>query len=129
MNSDNSIPQTPPRKRPLPPFTPKTPMRTNGNIPNCHMANDMSDVTLAPGCTLIIRGVGASQPNSDPVKLIERAILKISTAHPDLADIPLTDRPFSTRGDWSTSCYVQLDSRKIPRSTDETDALEPRADL
>lgn len=129
MDCDNPVPQTPPRKRTLPPFTPKTLMRTNGNIPSRHMASDMSDVTLAPGCTLIIRGIGASQQNSDPVKLIEMAINKINRTHPDLADIPLSIKPFSTRSDWSTSCYVQLDSRKIPKSSDETDASEPNIDL
>ena len=128
MEYNSPTPQTPPRKRPLPPFTPKTPMRINGSIPNRH-ANDISDVTLAPGCTLIIRGVGAAHRNTDPTKVVETAILKISKDHPDLADIPLSIKPFNTRGDWSTSCYVQLDSRKIPKSADESDASEPRVDL
>jgi hypothetical protein len=133
MEVDNptpQTPQTPPQKRrTLPPFTPKTPMRANGDIPSRHMATDMSDITLAPGCTLIVRGVGAAKQNSDPVKLIDTAILQISKTNSDLADIPLSVKPFSTRGDWSTSCYVQLDSRKIPKSTNETDTSEPRSDL
>ena len=129
MEYDNPIPKTPPHKWALPLFTPKTPMCTNGNIPNRHMASDMSDITLAPGCTLIIRGVGAAQWNSDPVKLIETAVLKISKAHADLADIPLSIKPFSMCGDWLTLCYVQLDSRKILKSINETDASEPCADL
>ena len=131
MELNNPTPQTPPRKRALPPFTPKTPMRTNGSIPNRHATNDLSDVTLAPGCNLIIRGVGASHRNTDPTKAVETAILKISKDHPDLADIPLSVKPFNTRGDWSTSCYVQLDSRKIPKSSDDfqVDVSEPRVDL
>jgi hypothetical protein len=48
---------------------------------------------------------------------------------PDLADIPITVKPFSTCGDWSTSCYIQLDSQKIPKSTDGSDTTEPRVDL
>ena len=127
--TSSPTPQTPPQKRTLPPFTPKTPMRVNGYIPNRHITNDMSDVMLAPGCTLIIRGVGAAKRNSDPVKLVEAAVAQIIKTYPDLADIPITIKPFSTRGDWSTTCYVQLNSRKIPKISDDDDSSEPRSDL
>jgi len=93
------------------------------------MAEEMNDITLAPGCSLIVRGVGATQRNSDPVKLVQTAILQISKANPDLADIPILAKPFSSRGDWTTTCYIQLDSRKIPKSLNETDPSEPRSDL
>jgi hypothetical protein len=128
---DNNVqtPRTPPQKRTLPPFTPKTPMRVNGYIPNRLAANDMSDITLAPGCTLIVRGVGAAKRNSDPVRLLEAAITQISKIDHDLADILLTVKPFSTRGDWSTTCYIQLNSRQIPKTSDEIDIMEPRSDL
>lgn len=128
-DSNAQIPKTPPKKRSLPPFTPKTPMRVNGHIPNRLIANDMSDIALAPGCTLIVRGIGATKRNSDPVKLLEAAIAQINKTNPNLADIPLTVKPFSTRGDWSTTCYVQLNSRQIPKNPAEIDILEPRSDL
>jgi hypothetical protein len=104
-------------------------MRANGYIPNRHTTNDLSDVTLAPGCTLIIRGVGATKRNSDPVKLVEAAVTQIIKKNPDFAEIPLTIKPFSTRGDWSTTCYVQLNSRQIPKTSDDIDSSEPRSDL
>ena len=130
---DNSAtatdPKTPPKKRVLPPFTPKTPMRANGHIPNKHESNDMGDIALAPGCTLIVRGVGATHRNSDPVKLVDVAIAKISRTDPGLANIPLTVKPFSTRGDWTTTCYVQLNSRQIPKTPNELESSEPRSDL
>lgn len=109
-NATLAAPKTPPKKRTLPPFTPKTPMRINGHIPNKHESNDMSNIALAPGCTLIIRGVGATLRNSDPVRLVEAAITKINKTDPNLGDIPLIVKPFSTRGDWTTTCYVQLNS-------------------
>jgi hypothetical protein len=89
----------------------------------------MTDIALAPGCTLIIRGVGATNRNSDPVKLVDAVVAQISKKYPNLADIPLTIKPFSTRGDWSTTCYVQLNSRQIPKASDEVESSEPRSDL
>jgi hypothetical protein len=104
-------------------------MRANGYIPNRHTTNDLSDVTLAPGCILIIRGVGATKRNSDPVKLVEAAVTQIIKNNPDFAEIPITIKPFSTRGDWSTTCYVQLNSRQIPKTSEDIDFSEPRSDL
>jgi hypothetical protein len=127
MDPGNPVNQTPPPKRTLPPFSPKSPMRANGRIPTCYMPAEMNEITLPPGCSLIIRGVGAAQRNSDPVRLIQSAITQISKLDSNLADIPIVVKPFSTRGEWTTSCYVQLDSHKIPKSPGETS--EPRGDL
>jgi hypothetical protein len=129
MDTTLSPPHTPPQKRTLPLFTPKTPMRINGYIPNRHVTNDIGEVTLAPGCTLIIRGVGATKRNSDPVKLVEAAVAQIIKINLDLVDIPLTIKPFSTCGDWTTTCYVQLDSRKMPKTSDDIGFMEPCSDL
>ena len=74
MDNNAQALKTPPQKRALPLFTPKTPMRANGYIPNRHVTNDIGDIALAPGCTLIVRGVGAAKRNSDPVKLLEAAV-------------------------------------------------------
>ena len=61
-------------------------MRANGHIPNKHKSNDIGDIALAPDCTLIIRGVGATHRNSDPVKLVDIAIAKISRTDLGLAN-------------------------------------------
>ena len=119
MDPGNLVNQTPPPKRTLPPFSPKSPMRANGRIPTRYMPAEMNEITLPLGCSLIIQGVGAAQRNSDPVKLIQSAIAQISKVNSNLANIPIVVKPFSTHGEWSTLCYVQLDSLKIPKSPGE----------
>ena len=129
MDPDNPVNQTPPPKRALPPFSPTSPLRAHGRIPTRYMPAEMNEITLPPGCSLIVRGVGATQRNSDPVKLVQTAIAHISKVDSNLADVPIIVKPFSTRGDWSTSCYVQLDSPRIPKPPNDTDFSEPRGDL
>jgi len=47
---------------------------------------------------------------------------------PSLAEIHILVKPFNTRNEWSTTCYVHLDPRLNAPTVLDTDT-EPRCDL
>ena len=47
---------------------------------------------------------------------------------PELADVPVVVKQFSTRGDWSSTAYIHLDSRSLPKPAPVSEN-EPRTDL
>ena len=51
------------------------------------------NAVLPTECDLIVRGIGARKPMSDPVKLLQNAIAMIRKDVPELADIPVVVKP------------------------------------
>jgi hypothetical protein len=45
---------------------------------------------------LIVRGVGARKQNSETVKLVQNAITSIQKDAPELAEVPVSVKPFNT---------------------------------
>jgi hypothetical protein len=87
------------------------------------------DISLPPGCELIVRSVGGPDRKADPVQVITAAVQSIAKTNNELADIPVVVHPFSMRGaGWTSSCYVRLDPLFKPKSLTGADA-EPRCDL
>jgi hypothetical protein len=89
------------------------------------------DISLAPGCELIIRGVEASKKGGDTVAIVQKSINEIRDCDPQLANIPLNVRKFSHRDPssvWFSSCYVFLAKEFNPSSLAGSEA-EPRVDL
>ncbi|KAF8163598.1 hypothetical protein B0H34DRAFT_696009 [Crassisporium funariophilum] len=122
-------PTTPPRIPPtIPPYTPRTPMRLQRSIHSNREAEPtpISEITLASGCSLIVRGVGANKHDSDPVKIMKDAIAETRQANTDLTNVNVIVKPFPNRGEWTTSCYIHLDPSLSTRLG--TDA-EPHTDL
>ena len=98
-----------------------------------HNANTLAltDVSLAPGCELIIRGVGAANKGGNTVAIVQKSIEEIRASDPQLANISLMVQKFSHRDPasvWSSSCYIYLAKEFIPLSLART-AAEPRVDL
>jgi hypothetical protein len=127
MSPPPSLPSTPVRKAPaasLPPFSPRIALFS----PQALDTISVRDVTLATGCELIVRGIGASETNSNAVALLETAIKTIQSMDPTLASIHIRVKPFNTRNEWSTTCYVHLDPC-LNASTPLDNNAEPRCDL
>lgn len=116
----------------IPPFSPRTPLRRpnfsnkdNDDEPSSTISNT-SRSSLVVGCNLLVRGIGAKLKDSNPVQLMENAIVKICEFNPSLAPVnvkPLSNTP--TRKDWSTSCYIHLNLTSATRASEK----EPRVDL
>lgn len=126
MTPPPSLPSTLAPKTPaasLPPVSPRAALLS----PHALDTISVRDVTLAPGCGLIVRGIGASETNSNAVVLLETAIKSIKHLDSTLAFIHVLVKPFPTRSrnEWSTSCYVHLD----PCLNTSTLDAEPRCDL
>jgi len=83
---------------------------------------------LPTGFDLIIRGIGARKPRSDTVNLLRDAIESIRKDTPDLSDVPVMVKQFSTRGEWVPTAYVHLDTRSLPKPALGIEN-EPRTDL
>ena len=128
-NPATGSPETPTHNRtqtPLPPFSPRTPLRkrtTPFQEPGETDHTPIKDITLASGASIIVRGVGANKKNSDPVKLMNDAIGKIRTANQTLTSVIV--KPFPSRGEWTTTCYIHIDPNTLSRTTES----EPRTDL
>lgn len=122
-------PSTPTRNRhpSLPAFSPRAPIR-NAASPRPRLTTTARNSILPTGCDLIIRGIGARKPHSDTVKLLQNAVDSIRKDIPELADVPVVVRQFSTRGDWTSTAYVHLDSRSMPKPASASE-VEPRTDL
>ena len=90
----------------------------------------LMDISLAPGCELIIHGVGASKKGGDTVAIVQNTIMEIRSSNPQLTNIPLNVWKFSHRDAtlWFSSCYVSLAREFNPSSLAGSDA-EPRVDL
>jgi hypothetical protein len=56
---------------------------------------------LPTGCDLIVQGVGAQKLLSNMVKLLQDAINSIQKDCPDLADVPVVAKQFSSRNNWT----------------------------
>ncbi len=126
----NSLPSTPSRNRPrasLLTFSPRAPI-SNAAAPRPRLAVAAKNSVLPTGCDLIVRGVGARKAQSDPVKLLKTTIGCIQKDYPDLAEVPVIVKQFSSRGDWVPTAYIHLDSRALPKQASESE-LEPRTDL
>lgn len=121
-------PSTPKNCRTLPSvsvFSPRAPIQRATSPRPRHMPT--TNMILPTGFDLIVRGVGARKPLSDTVKLLQNAIELIQKDRPELVEIPVVVKRFSTRNDWSPVAYVHLDTCSLPKSTD--DESEPRTDL
>ena len=130
---NSTPPQTPKRisAAPVPIFSPRQAARLSRNVIRDANPPDLTDVALAPGCELIIRGVGANKKGGDTVGIVQKSIEEIRASDPQLANIPLNVRKFSNRGPssvWFSSCYIFLAREINPSSFAGSDA-EPRVDL
>ena len=105
-------------------FSPRAPIK-NAASPRPRLTAVARNVLLPTSCDLIICGIGARKPNSDTVKLLQNAVKSIMKDIPELADVPVVVKQFSTRGDWSSTAYI---SRSLPKPA-PTSENEPRTDL
>ena len=122
-------PTTPKRNRPIPIFSPRPAMPSSTLLPRSDDPETFLDISLPPGCDLIVRSVGGPDRKADPVQIINAAVQSITKTNEDLADIPVLVHPFPMQGaGWTTSCYVRLDPLFKPKSLTGADA-EPRCDL
>jgi len=81
------------------------------------------DISLPPGCELIVQSVGGPDRKEDPVQVITAAVQMIAKTNKELADIPVVVHPFPMCGaGWTSSCYVRLDPLFKPRSLTGADA-------
>ena len=126
-----SLPSTPTRNRSQPSisvFSPRAPIQ---NVPSPRLRLTTSvtkNAVLPTGFDLIVRGIGARKNHSDTVKLLQTAIESIKGNSPELTEVPITVKQFNTRGDWTTTAYVHLDTRTLPKPTLQSEN-EPRTDL
>lgn len=123
------LPSTPTRNLPKSPsvFSPRAPIQNASPRPRMTTAM-IKNACLPTGLDLIVRGIGARKRNSDTVKLLQTAVEYIQKDSPELADVPIIVKPFNTRGDWTTTAYIHLDSRSLPKPSVGSE-VEPRADL
>jgi len=133
--ANSSPPQTPKRARtaaaPIPMFTPRRAAALSSCAQRDANSPALVDISLAPGCELIIRGVEASKKGGDTVAIVQKSINEIRDCDPQLANIPLNVRKFSHRDPssvWFSSCYVFLAKEFNPSSLAGSEA-EPRVDL
>lgn len=116
---------------PIPMFTPRSAARVFNSVHCDANTPALTDVSLAPGCELIIRGVGAANKGSDTVAIVQKSINEICTSDSQLTNISLLVRKFShcdPLSVWFSSCYVYLAKEFSPLSLSGT-AAEPRVDL
>ena len=123
-------PTTPKKNRPnIPIFSPRPAMSTASLLSRNDDPETFLDISLPPGCELIVRSVGGPDRKEDPVQVITAAVQTIAKTNKELADIPVVVHPFPLRGaGWTSSCYIRLDPLFKPRSLTGADA-EPRCDL
>jgi len=123
-------PTTPKRNHPnVPVFSPRPAMPASTLLPRNDDPDVLLDISLPPGCDLIVRSIGGPDRKSDPVNVVSAAVQSIIKTHEDMADIPVVVHPFPMRGaGWTSSCYVRLDPLFKPKSLTGADA-EPRCDL
>ena len=126
-------PQTPKclTAAPIPMFTPRSAAQIFNSIHSDANTPALTNVSLAPGCELIIRGVGATNKGGDTVAIVQRSIDEIHASNPQLTNISLMVWKFSHRDSpsvWFSSCYVYLDKEFSPLSLAGT-AAESRVDL
>ena len=128
INLTDLPPSTPTRsRRPPPVFSPRAPIK-NATFSRPRLTAAARNVILPTGCDLIIRGIGARKPHSDTVKLLQKAIDSITKDLPELADVPVVVKQFSSRGEWTSTAYIHLDSRSLPKPAPGSEG-EPRTDL
>jgi len=123
------LPSTPTRNLPKSPsvFSPRAPIQNAS--PRSRMTTAMiKNACLPTGLDLIVREIGARKRNSDTVKLLQTAVEYIQKDSPELADVLIIVKQFNTRGDWTTTAYIHLDSRSLPKPSVGSE-VEPRADL
>jgi len=79
----------------IPPFSPRTPLQRPkfSNKDNddelLFTISNTSRSSLVVGCNLLVHGINAKLKNSDPVQLMENAIVKIYESNPSLAPLSL----------------------------------------
>ncbi|KAF9530625.1 hypothetical protein CPB83DRAFT_762872, partial [Crepidotus variabilis] len=123
-----SLPNPPSSPSKLPPFSPRKPISLTQPLFIPPPLTPEGIPSLAQGLVLIVRGVGAENPNSNAVSVMENTIKQIKASNPTLAETPLVVRPFSQRNDWTPSCYVHLDEDAL-RENETSPNPEPRVDL
>ena len=126
-----SPPTTPTRNRPRPSisiFSPRAPIQSVASPRPRPTAALTRNMLLPTGFDLIIRGIGARKPLSNTVNLLRDAIESIRKDSPDLSDVPVVVKQFSTRGEWVPTAYVHLDTRSLPKPALGVEN-EPRTDL
>ena len=129
----NSTPPQTPRRivaAPVPHFSPCRAVMHPDDVSQDIKIAALTDISLAPGCELIIRRVGASKKGGDTVAIVQNTIMEIHSSNPQLANIPLNVWKFSHRDAtlWFLSCYVSLAREFNPSSLAGSDT-EPRVDL
>ena len=70
---------------------------------------------LPTGCNLIVRRVSACKPLSDTIKLLNEAVDSIRKDVPELSDVPVVVKQFSTHADWILAAYIHLDTCLLPK--------------
>lgn len=129
---NSTPPQTPKRVAAalVPLFSPRHAAMLPGNLTRDINTTSLTDISLAPGCELIIWGIGASTKGGGTVAIVQNSVNEIRTSDPQLANIPLNVLKFSHQDAslWFSSYYVSLAKEFNPSSLAESDA-EPRVDL
>ena len=88
-------PTTPKRNRPnVPVFSPCPAMPTSTLFPRNDDPDVLLDISLPPGCDLIVQSVGGPDRKMDPVHVVNAAVQSIIKVSEDLADIPVVVHPF-----------------------------------
>ncbi|KJA22970.1 hypothetical protein HYPSUDRAFT_138523, partial [Hypholoma sublateritium FD-334 SS-4] len=124
---------TPPRNVAvnITPFSPRRPaQRSHDEILASEAASLIpSTIVLAPGCELIVRGVGAKEKGCDVVDIIRKSTEEIKNAFPEFKSIPINIKKFNSRfGDWYSTCYIALAREFDPQGLTGLSS-EPRVDL
>jgi hypothetical protein len=121
-------PTTPTKQTSIPPvFSPCKALASPSFMPALPGAVPVKEVSLASGCELIVQGI--TVPHGQTVEVLRRAIDKLWKADIVLDGIPLEIKSYLTCGsDWTSTCYLQLDSRFKPTSLSGSGA-EPHCDL
>ena len=88
-------PTTPKKDRPnVPVFSPHRAMPTTTLFPRNDDPETFLDISLPPGCDLIVRSIGGPDRKVDPVQIITAAVQLITKTNEDLAEIPVAIHPF-----------------------------------